>query len=96
MNNQENKFTQSFTDEQGGKSTVVIEGRPNKAPNFSKDKYKLVENIKTNSNHYLTKKSKNIFTADIGVHSPGFAPIITLSTIIALFTVVILYIIFKY
>ena len=32
MNNQENKFTQSFTDEQGGKSTVVIEGRPNNAP----------------------------------------------------------------
>lgn len=87
-----------FVDEQGIKSTVLIESmniRPeNKLP---KGKYKIVENIKMSTNRYLDqkRKAKNILTMDIGIHSEGFAQIATLATIIAVATLTVLYIILK-
>ena len=97
MNNNESNLQQTFTDEKGVKSTVILESKNGKTKNISKGNYKLVENIKSDTNKYLvSKKTKGILTADIGVHSEGFAPIITLSSIIAISLLVVLYIIFKF
>ena len=94
MNNNENNLQKTFKDETGGKSTVYIEGE-NKT-NLQKGKYKIVENIKTDTNKYLSKKPKGILTSDIGVKSEGFAPMITLASILALSVIVLLYVIFKF
>lgn len=97
MNNNESNLQQTFTDENGVKSTIILESKNGKTKNISKANYKLVENIKSDTNKYLvTKKAKGILTSDIGVHSEGFAPIITLSSIIAVSILVILYIIFRF
>ena len=94
MNNNENNLQKTFKDETGGKSTVIIEGE-NKT-NLQKGKYKIVENIKTDTNKYLNKKPKGILTSDIGVHSEGFAPMITIASILAISVMVLLYVIFKF
>lgn len=92
--NDENKMQKTFKDETGGKSTVIIEGE-NKT-NLQKGKYKIVENMKTDTNKYLNKKPKGILTSDIGVHSEGFAPMITIASILAVSVLVLLYVIFKF
>ena len=94
MNNNESNLQKTFKDETGGKSTVIVEGE-NKT-NLPKGKYKIVENIKSDSNKYLNKKPKGILTSDIGVKSEGFAPMITLASILALSTLVLLYVLFKF
>lgn len=97
MNNEEKVMHQDFTDEKGNKSTVILESTNPNVPKLEKGNYKIVDNIKSNSNKYLKKrKTNNILTSDIGVHSEGFAPIITLSSIIALSILAILYIMFRF
>lgn len=98
MNNENKNLQHDFTDEKGAKSTVILENNQGKDIKLEKKNYKIVENIKLDTNKYLSKKTsrKNILTADIGVHSAGFAPIITLSSIIALSIIAILYIMFRF
>lgn len=97
MNNEEKVRQQDFTDERGNTQTVILESSNPNTPYLEPGNYKLVDNIKSNTNKYLkTKKKNNILTADIGVHSEGFAPIITLSSIIALSILAILYIMFRF
>jgi hypothetical protein len=98
MNNENQNLQHNFTDEKGNKSTVILESNGNNKPILEKKNYKIVDNIKSDTNHYLSKRrtSKNILTSDIGVHSEGFAPIITLSSIIALSIIIVLYIIFRF
>jgi hypothetical protein len=99
MNNENKNLQHDFTDEKGNKSTVILESNGNNKQILEPNKnYKIVDNIKSDSNPYLAKRrtSKNILTSDIGVHSEGFAPIITLSSIIALSIIVVLYIIFRF
>ena len=98
MNNEKRNPQHDFTDERGNQSTVILENNQGKEIKLEKRNYKIVENIKLDTNKYLNKKTakRNILTADIGVHSAGFAPIITLSSIIALSIIAILYIMFRF
>lgn len=99
MKDQNNTLESKFVDDSGRESTIYIE--PNGTSNINtlpKGKYKIVENIKSNTNKYLAKKrkAKGILTMDIGVNSEGFAPLATLAVIAAISILLVLYILFRF
>lgn len=86
--------TQNFIDEKGIKSELIITSN-NDEKVILKGKYKLQR--PESNNKYMKKgvKGKGAFTSDIGVKSEGFAPIFTLSLIIALGTIIIAFIMWR-
>ena len=77
-----------FIDEKGNETTVIIEGNNT---NFIGNKnYKLQHEFKNK------KKSKSIFTEDIGIHSNGFAGIMGLATILSIAGIIIAYLFLKF
>ena len=86
--------TQNFVDEKGNKSEMIITSN-NDEKVVLKGKYKLQR--PESNNKYMKKgaKGKGAFTSDIGIKSEGFAPIFTLSLIIALGAVIIAFIMWR-
>ncbi|MBQ8681526.1 MAG: hypothetical protein IJ509_01260 [Bacilli bacterium] len=86
--------TQNFIDEKGIKSELIITSN-NDEKVILKGKYKLQR--PESNNKYMKKgvKGKGAFTSDIGIKSEGFAPIFTLSLIIALGTIIIAFIMWR-
>ena len=78
-----NSVTQSFVDEKGHNSEMIISSDTDDKV-ILKGNYKL-QRPKTN-NKYMKKgaKGKNAFTSEIGIKSEGFAPIFTLALIISI------------
>lgn len=89
-----NSVTQNFVDEKGQKSEMIITSN-NDEKIVLKGNYKLQR--PESNNKYMKKnaKGKNAFTSDIGVKSEGFAPIFTLSLIIALGVAAIAFIMWR-
>jgi len=89
-----NSVTHNFVDEKGHKSEMIITSNTEESV-LLKGNYKL-QRPETN-NKYMKKgaKGKNIFTSDIGVKSEGFAPIFTLSLIIAIGVIAIAMILWR-
>ena len=83
-----NNIVEDFVDEKGNKSEIIItssgDGKVNLKPN-----YKLQHPEFTNKYMKKGSKGKGVFTSDIGVKSEGFAPIITLASIIAIGAIII-------
>lgn len=83
-----NKIVEDFVDEKGNKSEIIItsdgKGKVNLKPNYKLQAPEF-------NNKYMKKgaKGKGLLTSDIGVKSEGFAPIITLASLIAIGAVVI-------
>ena len=77
-----------FVDEKGNKSELIITSEGNAKINL-KSKYKL--QTPEFNNKYMKKgaKGKGTFTSDIGVKSEGFAPVITLASLIAIGAIII-------
>ena len=111
MKNNENVgIEKEFLDEQGQKSTLHIESVTGYKVNmFNNGKYRLV-NSKKNIDLIGAKKKKNfltrdigpkikgtgLFTSDIGVKSSGFAQVASLSFIIALAGLFVMFVLFRY
>lgn len=89
-----NDIKREFVDETGNKSEIYIKSYDTENVNLAPN-YKLQR--PTTNNKYMKKgaKGKGAFTSDIGVKSEGFAPIFTLSLIIALGAIVIAYILWR-
>ena len=89
-----NSMTQNFVDEKGHKSEMIITSNSDEQV-MLKGNYKLQR--PESNNKYMKKgaKGKNIFTSDIGVKSEGFAPIFTLSLIIAVGVLAIAFIVWR-
>lgn len=89
-----NSVTQNFVDEKGYKSEMIITSNTNEKV-ILKGNYKLQR--PEFNNKYMKKgaKGKNIFTSDIGVKSEGFAPIFTLSLIVAIGLIAIAFIMWR-
>lgn len=99
-----------FVDETGEKSTMHIESTMGYNINaFNHGKYKLANSRKNNdligankNKNFLTRdigpkiKGTSLFTRDIGVKSSGFAQVASLSFIVALATLFIMFIMFRY
>lgn len=96
INHNSNFITTNFTDNQGIKSTLIIESLSSNNITLPRANYKLVTNLKTNSNNYLKIKKPNLFTTDIGLHTKEFLPVLTLSTIMACSIILILFNLLKY
>lgn len=89
-----NSVTQNFVDEKGHKSELIITSNTEEKV-ILKGNYKLQR--PESDNKYMKKgtKGKNAFTSDIGIKSEGFAPIFTLSLIIALGVIAIAFIMWR-
>ena len=89
-----NSVTQNFVDEKGHKSEMIITSNSDEKV-ILKGNYKLQR--PESNNKYMKKgaKGKNAFTSDIGVKSEGFAPIFTLSLIIAIGVIAIAFIVWR-
>jgi len=100
-----------FVDEQGQKSTMHIESATGYKVNmFNNGKYKLVNSSRKNNDligankkkNFLTKdigpkiKGTGLFTRDIGIKSSGFAQVASLSFIVALAGLFVMYVMFRY
>ena len=89
-----NSITQDFVDENGKQNEMII-------TSDSQEKVELKSNYKLqrpeSNNKYMKKgaKAKGIFTADIGVKSEGFAPVITLALIIVIGVAAIAFIMWR-
>lgn len=101
----EKEITKEFIDEKGNKSTLLLEPMNNNKVNLS-GKYKLSnfnkrddkkKNIFTKDiNLFSKKKANNIFTKDIGVGSSGFTQVASLSVIIAIAMLFVMYVLFRF
>lgn len=99
MDNKEENvgFDREFIDEHGDKATMHIEPvNGYKVNMFNQGKYKLANASKSHKDLLGVKRKNGIFTRDIGVKSSGFAQIASLSFIIALAVIFVLYLMFRY
>ena len=112
MENKENVgIEKEFIDEHGEKATVQIESATGYKVNmFNNGKYKLA-NLSSKNNdligankkkNFLTRdigpkiKGNGLFTSDIGIKSSGFAQVASLSFIVALAGLFVMYVMFRY
>ncbi len=83
-----NSIVEDFVDEKGNKSQIIItsagDGKVDLKPNYKLQTPEF-------NNKYMKKgaKAQGTFTSDIGVKSEGFAPIITLASLIAIGAIII-------
>ena len=112
MENNENVgIEKEFVDENGSKATMHIESATGYKVNmFNHGKYKLANSSSKNNDligankkkNFLTRdigpriKGNGIFTSDIGFKSSGFAQVASLSFIVALAGLFVMYIMFRY
>lgn len=76
-----------FIDEKGIENLMIIETSQSNSSNPTKKQPKFNDK---------QKKSKGIFTSDIGIHSSGFAGIMGLAMIISLAGIIIAYLFLKF
>ncbi len=89
-----NSYVKDFIDEKGNKSELIITSEREGKINI-KSNYKL--QTPEFNNKYMKKgsKGKGMFTSDIGVKSEGFAPIITLASLIAIGVIAIAFLMWR-
>ena len=100
-----------FLDEHGEKATIHIESATGYKVNmFNNGKYRLVNSSLKNNDLIGANKNKNfltrdigpkvkgtgLFTRDIGIKSSGFAQVASLSFIVALAGLLVMYVMFRY
>lgn len=103
------EFDKEFLDEKGEKATIHVETLDGSSVNISNiGKYKLAnfnkkEDNKKKKNIFTReinigkkKRSSGLFTKDIGVKSSGFAQVASLSMIVAIAFIFVMYLIFKF
>lgn len=111
MENKNVGIDKDFVDENGEKATMHIESvNGYKVNMFNNSKYKLANFSSKNNDLIGANKKKNfltrdigfktkrngLFTSDIGIKSSGFAQVASLSFIVALAGLFIMYIMFRY
>lgn len=90
-----NDFRRDIKNEDGTEETIVITSNDNHTLNLNQT-YKLA-NHTSKKESKLAKKFKNsILGADIGVKSAGFSNVAILATIIALGTLFVMYLLWRF
>lgn len=87
-----NNLVTDFVDEKGESFTMTIESIDDLTVKLGNRPYKL----QTPNSGYKKMRKKGIFTSEIGVKSKGFAPIFTLSLIIAIGGALIAYLLWRF
>ena len=79
----------------GNIDTLVISSKDNNYPLNLTKKYKLVNNMQSKENKYISAFKTSILGTEIGIKAEGFSNIAILATLIAIGTLCIMYIFWR-
>lgn len=88
-------YQRNFKNEDGTEETIVISSRDNYDVNL-KEKYKLANYNQKKENKLIKKFKGTILGADIGVKSGGFSNIAILASLIAVSTLIVMYLLWRF
>ena len=91
-----NNIEKDFFDEKGDKSKIIIEELNSYNTNLKNGHYKLSKTMVCGDSSNVKKHHENIFNADIGIKSSGFAGVAVLSAITVIAGLVLAYIVLKF
>ena len=88
-------FQRDIKNEDGTEETVIISSSDNRTLNLNQT-YKLANHTEKKESKLAKKFKNSLLGADIGVKSSGFSNVAILATIIALGTLAIMYILWRF
>lgn len=88
-------YQRNFKNEDGTEETIVISSGDNYDVNL-KGKYKLANYNQKKENKLIKKFKGTILGADIGVKSGGFSNIAILASLIAVSTLIVMYLLWRF
>ena len=88
-------FERDIKNEDGTEETIIISSNDNRVLNLNQT-YKLANQTKKKESKLMKKFKNSILGADIGVKSSGFSNVAILATIIALGTIFVMYLLWRF
>ena len=88
-------FERDIKNEDGTEETIIISSNDNRVLNLNQT-YKLANQTKKKESKLMKKFKNSILGADIGVKSNGFSNIAILATIIALGSIFVMYLLWRF
>ena len=89
-------FQRDIKNEDGTEETIIISSNDNRSSLNSNQRYKLANHSQTKESKLAKKFKNSILGADIGVKSSGFSNVAILATIIALGTLFVMYLLWRF
>lgn len=90
-----NNFQRDIKNDDGTEETIVITSNDNYNLNMNKT-YKLANHTQKKESKLARKFKNSILGADIGVRSSGFSNVAILATIIAVGTLLVMYLLWRF
>ena len=88
-------FERDIKNDDGTEETIIISSNDNRVLNLNQT-YKLANQTKKKENKLMKKFKNSILGADIGVKSSGFSNVAILATIIALGSIFVMYLLWRF
>ena len=88
-------FERDIKNDDGTEETIIISSNDNRVLNLNQT-YKLANQTKKKENKLMKKFKNSILGADIGLKSNGFSNIAILATIIALGSIFVMYLLWRF
>lgn len=88
-------FERDIKNEDGTEETIIISSNDNRVLNLNQT-YKLANQTKKKESKLMKKFKNSILGADIGVKSNGFSNVAILATIIALGSIFVMYLLWRF
>lgn len=88
-------FERDIKNDDGTEETIIISSNDNRVLNLNQT-YKLANQTKKKENKLMKKFKNSILGADIGVKSNGFSNVAILATIIALGSIFVMYLLWRF
>ena len=88
-------FERDIKNEDGTEETIIISSNDNRVLNLNQT-YKLANQTKKKENKLMKKFKNSILGADIGIKSSGFSNVAILATIIALGSIFVMYLLWRF
>ena len=88
-------YQRDIKNEDGTEETIIITSNDNHTLNLNQT-YKLANHTQKKENKFVNKFKNSILGADIGVKSGGFSNVAILATIIAIGTLCVMYLLWRF
>lgn len=88
-------FERDIKNDDGTEETIIISSNDNRVLNLNQT-YKLANQTKKKENKLMKKFKNSILGADIGIKSSGFSNVAILATIIALGSIFVMYLLWRF
>jgi len=89
-------FQRNIKNEDGTEETIIISSNDNRSSLNTNQTYKLANHNQIKQSKLAKKFKNSILGADIGVKSSGFSNVAILATIIALGTMFVMYLLWRF